>query len=127
MKCPKCAGELETADHAHIEAEGCTSCRGLLLKPESVDEVMLYSMIETYLDIGNPEIGKQFDRIDDIQCPHCKVDMIKQEDPVQIHIWTEKCPGCGRIFFDAGELTDLKYKTFSDFLMDLLKGHRVTE
>ena len=124
MQCPKCAGDLQIVKHATIEAQGCSTCRGLLLKPQVITEVLLYEMVETYLDVGNPRIGKMYDEIDDICCPHCQVDMEKSSDPEQIHIWTEKCPNCGRVFFDAGELTDLKYRTISDFFMDLWKGHR---
>ena len=95
MKCPKCPGELQKIQHDHITAEGCSNCRGLLLKPQAVDEVMLFSMVEKYLDIGLPEIGRAWDPIDDIQCPHCTVDMEKVDDPEQPHIWTERCPDCG--------------------------------
>tara|TARA_B100001093_G_scaffold388981_1_gene375166 strand:+ start:1549 stop:1683 length:135 start_codon:yes stop_codon:yes gene_type:complete len=34
----------------------------------------------------------------------------------------EACPSCERVFLDAGELTDLKYKTFSDKIKYLSKG-----
>ncbi len=124
MKCPKCQGVLETIIHSHIEAQGCINCRGLLLKPQVVEEVMLYEMLETVLDIGAPALGEKYDKIADIVCPHCQLHMKKREDPVQTHIWTEQCPGCNRIFFDAGELTDLKFETVADIFRDMLKGHR---
>tara|TARA_S200000501_G_scaffold341537_1_gene350997 strand:- start:6828 stop:6956 length:129 start_codon:yes stop_codon:yes gene_type:complete len=36
----------------------------------------------------------------------------------------EAYPSCGRVFLDAGELTDLKYETFSDKIKSLSKGKR---
>ena len=36
----------------------------------------------------------------------------------------EAYPSGGRIFLDAGELTDLKYETFSDKIKSLSKGKR---
>ena len=56
-------------------------------------------MIETFLDIGSPTIGKKFDKVEDIQCPHCNVDMDKIVGPNQTHIWMEACPSCDRFFW----------------------------
>ena len=81
-------------------------------------------MIETFLDIGSPTIGKKFVRVEDIQRPHCNVDMGKIVDPNQTHIGMESCPSCDRVFLDAGEFTDLKHDTFSDKIKALLKGKR---
>ncbi len=81
-------------------------------------------MIETFLDIGSPAIGKKFDKVEDIQCPHCNVNMDKIVDPNQTHIGMEACPSCDRFFLDAGEFTDLKHDAFSDKIKALLKGKR---
>ena len=54
-------------------------------------------MIETFLDIGSPTIGKKFDKVEDIQCPHCNVDMDKIVDPNQTRIWMEACPSRDRV------------------------------
>ena len=50
--------------------------------------------------------------------------MDRIEDPVQTHIWMEAWPSCERVFLDAGELTDLKYETFSDKIKSPLKDKR---
>ena len=81
-------------------------------------------MIETTLDTGSRSIGKAFDKVDDIQCPHCHDSMEKIVDSDQPHIWMESCPRCERIFLDAGEFTDLKFETFSDKIKGLIKGRR---
>lgn len=81
-------------------------------------------MAESFLDVGAASLGRKYDKIDDIDCPNCNVAMEKIEDPVPSHIWMEACPSCERVFLDAGELTDLKYETFSDKIKSLLKGKR---
>ena len=89
-----------------------------------LSETFAQWMAESFLDVGAPSLGKKYDKIDDIDCPVCGVGMDKIEDPVQTHIWMESCPKCARVFLDAGELTDLKYETFSDKFKNLLKGKR---
>ncbi|MFB3076822.1 MAG: zf-TFIIB domain-containing protein, partial [Lysobacterales bacterium] len=81
-------------------------------------------MVEAFLDIGHPKVGREYDKIDDIDCPECKVKMEKIIDPVQTHIWMEACPQCEKIFLDAGEFSDLKYETFMDKIKDLFRGKR---
>ena len=125
MECPKCAGELETKTHGeNISLKRCNVCFGMLVRPAVLERMREEWMIETKLDIGSASIGKSFDKVDDIQCPHCEVPMDKIVDPEQTHIWMEACPSCDRIFLDAGEFTDLKYETFSDKIKSLLKGRR---
>lgn len=125
MECPKCAGELETKTHGDdIKLERCRVCYGLLVQGFMLDKMREEFMAETFLDIGSATIGKKFDKIEDIQCPHCKVGMDKIVDPHQTHIWMECCPSCDRIFLDAGEFSDLKYETFGDKIKGLLKGRR---
>lgn len=125
MDCPKCGGELETKTHGEdISLKRCCVCFGLLVRTNVLAKMREEWMIETFLDTGSKSIGKKFDKVDDIQCPHCNVTMDKIVDPEQTHIWMEACPGCDRIFLDAGEFTDLKYETFGDKIKSLLKGRR---
>lgn len=124
MQCPKCKGDLETKEHQHIRVQRCNKCYGLFLEAHMLNETFAEWMAESFLDVGAVSLGKKYDKIDDISCPICEVAMDKIEDPVQTHIWMESCPKCNRVFLDAGELTDLKYETFSDKLKNLLKGGR---
>ena len=45
------------------------------------------------------------------------IDAHRWPDPEQPHMWYEECETCHYIFLDAGEFTDLKFKT----LMDLVR------
>ena len=69
-------------------------------------------------------MGREYDKIDDIECPVCHVAMEKITDPVQTHIWMEMCPSCDRVFLDAGEFSDLKYETFMDKVKGMLRRKR---
>jgi len=79
------------------------------------------------LDIGHPKVGREYDKIDDIDCPDCGVRMDKIVDPVQTHIWMEQCSSCNKIFLDAGEFSDLKYETLMDKVKGLFRGKRTSE
>lgn len=128
MDCPKCDGELETKTHGEdISVERCTNCYGIFAEIPMLDKMKEEWMIETFLDIGSSSVGRKYDKIDDIECPICKIEMTKIEDEEQSHIWMESCPLCHRVFLDAGEFTDLKYKTVADFVKKLLKGRRKYE
>ena len=60
------------------------------------------------IDIGSDQTGNQYSEMQDINCPHCHVDMIPMLDKDQYHIKYESCPSCYGTFFDAGEFRDLK-------------------
>lgn len=120
MLCPKCAGFMERRTHGrNISVERCGQCYGLFCQPEMLAEMKAAWMSEM-LDSGDPRIGKKFNAVEDINCPHCRVPMTKRHDPKQSHIHFEQCPQCGGIFFDAGEFSDWKYETFLDSFRDFL-------
>lgn len=125
MQCPKCPGTLEKRTYGRkITVHRCNECGGLWCKPEVLIEMKREWMSEAVLDAGDPRLGKQLDKLGDIECPECAVAMDKSHDERQIHIWYERCPQCGGLFFDAGEFTDLKYDTLMDRLRGLVRGQR---
>jgi Zn-finger nucleic acid-binding protein len=69
-------------------------------------------------------VGKEYNKIDDVDCPRCQTRMEKVADPKQPHIWYERCPNEHGMFFDAGEFTDYKYETLMDKFRDLITGKR---
>jgi Zn-finger nucleic acid-binding protein len=124
MDCPKCEGELIDKTVESTVVFRCDQCFGLWVSPSSIRQLLNNWDPDKDFDTGSESIGKKFDKIGDIDCPTCKFRMDKLEDELQPHIWMECCSGCGFTFFDAGELTDLKSKTFSDKFKGLLKGKR---
>jgi Fe-S oxidoreductase len=80
------------------------------------------------IDIEDPHGAKQVasdkdDRIP-IDCPVCKMQLLRMVDREQPHIWYEACATCYGVFFDAGEFRDYKEKTVLDFFRDLLAKER---
>jgi hypothetical protein len=110
-----------------IRIRRCENCFGLFCKPDVLEVMLEEWMADEILDCGSKKIGKQFDKIADIDCPECHVPMDKVYDEQQPHIWLESCRQCEGIFFDAWEFTDLKYLTVMDFFRDILKGKRPVE
>lgn len=126
--CPKCGGDLESKgikiEEESIGFQQCSGCYGLLIPVVVTRKLKANWSIDTNIDTGSETLGKKYDKIDDIKCPKCNAPMDKVEDPDQPHIWYEVCPGCGASFYDAGELTDLNEKSFSDFIKRFTKGSR---
>lgn len=120
MQCPKCDGTMERRAHGRkIAVERCNKCFGLFCEPEVLAEMKTAWMSEI-LDEGDPNIGKRYDAVANVDCPQCHTRMTRKNDPGQTHIWFEECASCGGIFFDAGEFSDWKYETFFDGFRDLL-------
>ncbi len=125
MRCPKCPGTLEQKTYGRkITVNRCSDCGGLWCKPEVLLEMKREWMSEAVLDSGDPKVGQALNKLDDIKCPECGIDMDKTMDEKQFHIWYETCSNCGGIYLDAGEFTDLKYDTFMDRIRGLVKGRR---
>lgn len=125
MECPKCGGSFETKSVGEaIKIDRCNKCSGLFVPVGVTHKLLADWAPDTNPDTGSAKVGEKFDKVDDIDCPRCHIKMDKIEDIDQPHIWLESCPGCGATFFDAGELTDLKEKTLSDFFKRFTKGAR---
>ncbi len=125
MQCPKCPGVMELKTYGHkIQLHRCGDCGGLFCQPEVLVEMKREWMSEIVLDSVNRSLGRQLDKIEDIDCPDCGVPMDKTYDPHQRHIWYETCAQCEGMYFDAGEFTDLKYDTLMDRLRDVVRGAR---
>ena len=124
MECPKCKSDMETVTFEQIEVDRCIKCKGLwfdMLEHEHLKEMRNSESI----DIGKAEVGKEYDKIDKIDCPVCKSNMIKMVDKDQPHLRYEACTSCYGVFFDAGEFRDYKEKTVLDFFRDLFIKKRL--
>lgn len=125
MQCPKCEGELDPKAVAEgVAVHQCNKCYGLFVPPGTTQKLFEIWGPDTNVDTGSEKVGRKYDAIDDIECPKCNIKMDKIEDQDQPHIWIENCAMCGSTFYDAGELSDLKEKTISDFFKRFFKGKR---
>ena len=115
MHCPKCFAKMELTTFRGMKIDRCTGCHGLWFQPAELAELRRdHWMAEFVLDEGRPRVGREYNRVRDIACPECEAVMVQDSDPDQPHIVYESCPNGHGVFLDAGELTDLVRKTFSD-------------
>lgn len=73
------------------------------------------------VDIGDPDIGRQHNQKKDVQCPKCRVNMLKLSDPGHPEVEFEKCPVCHGAYFDAGEFRLLKESAVGKLFRQLFK------
>jgi len=106
----------------NMTIDRCTNCKGLWFDSGEA-EALKDKWMSEFVDSGDPEVGKTYDKVEDVKCPRCGELMHKLSDPKQPHIWYEGCEEHG-MFFDAGEFTDYKYETLMDRFRDLMKGKR---
>jgi uncharacterized protein len=114
MKCAKCSADMEKTTIAGQEIDRCTSCKGIWL--DLAEHTELKGRAREF-DIGDGNIGSQFNKIDRINCPVCaNTPLTRMVDNDQPHIWFESCSSCGGRFFDAGEFRDISESTLMDWL-----------
>ncbi len=125
MQCPKCNSSFQTEEFRGVTIDRCSGCKGMYLDADKLENLKdeHYSQDKS-VDTAYPKDGKNYDKVDDIQCPVCNANMDKISDPEQPHIWMEACPTCNKVFLDAGEINDLRYVTLFDKVLDIFKGSR---
>lgn len=108
LKCPKCGEALAALTYANIEVDRCSNCGGIWFDRGEIDNLETVPGSEA-IDTGNPEIGKQMNRVDkEVACPRCQVPMQPVLDIDEYSIWYEKCPNCSGVWLDAGEFRQYK-------------------
>ena len=123
MRCPKCNCEMGRQTVSGIEVDRCSSCFGLWFDSGELEKLRNRKAARA-IDTGDPALGDLVNVFDRYPCPRCKVPMIRMVDPVQTHIWFEKCGSCHGSFFDAGEFKDLATFTPSDLFKRLVTAER---
>lgn len=106
-----------------VAAHRCIDCQGLFVGAVERERLEKMRGAEA-IDIGDEDVGREFNKVDQIDCPRCQSRMIRMVDGDQHHIWFEQCSICGGSFFDAGEFRDLRHHTIVDFFRDLVVAER---
>ena len=119
MHCPKCHSAMDQIQFEGIEVDRCSGCEGLWFDAMEDRDLRGRNGVDRP-DVGDPQKGAELDGKAVVDCPRCKVRMVRMVDRQYPHIWYESCPVCFGSFFDAGEFKDLKERT----LTDLLKGRK---
>ena len=120
MDCPKCNAEMNERNLRTLQGlvtfDQCSACKGFWFDTGEAEKLK-DSHEPDFIDSGDPEAGKEFNKIRDINCPRCGKQMEKVTDPKQRHIELERCHEHG-VFMDAGEFIDYKNET----VMDVFRG-----
>jgi len=119
MKCPKCSSKFETVSFGEIEFERCLGCQGLWFDMLEKEDLVKIKGSEA-IDIGDEQVGEEYDSLQNVKCPQCTVKMLPMVDKDQVHIKYESCPICYGTFFDAGEFRDLKEHTVLERFIEML-------
>ncbi len=109
MVCPKCTSQMKLIQFQGYEVDRCANCKGLWFDKLEYEELKVAENPQI-LDVGDANVGKQFNKVDNIQCSHCQCDLIKMEPDNQPGICYDGCPECNGVFFDAGEFKDFLRK-----------------
>lgn len=123
MNCPKCDSKFETVSFNDIEVERCLGCQGLWFDMLEREDLVKIKGSES-IDIGNDQVGEEYDNLRNIKCPHCTVKMIPMVDKDQVHIKYESCTVCYGTFFDAGEFRDLKDHSVVERFFEMIQTLR---
>ena len=104
MFCPKCHASLDNVQLYGMRLHRCSGCKGIWCN--DVDLNCLQELREAeMLDIGLPELGREFNHDKPKHCPQCVEQTLHTHAvPGHEHIEGEHCPQCRGWFLDAGEL-----------------------
>ena len=84
-QCPKCHAPMEeytlSASSGVVMVDRCTDCKGIWFDTGEAEHLKDKEMSD-YIDDGDPEFGKQQNRILDINCPRCGAAMSHLDDPL---------------------------------------------
>jgi Zn-finger nucleic acid-binding protein len=120
MDCPKCNAEMNERTMRTLQGavtfDQCSGCKGFWFDTGEAEKLK-DQWRPDFIDDGDPEKGKEFNKIREVNCPRCGKPMHLVTDPKQRHIQLETCSDHG-IFMDAGEFRDYKNET----LMDVFRG-----
>jgi Zn-finger nucleic acid-binding protein len=123
IECPKCGQGMDEISYGgDVLIDRCTNCQGLWFDQGEAD-LLKGKWMGDALDTGRASEGKKWDVLEQVGCPRCGQHMEKAADPDQPHIWYEVCKDHG-MFMDAGEFTDYKQETLSDWFRSLIRGLR---
>ena len=122
IKCPKCQATMNehtlSTLSGGVTVDKCSKCRGIWFDLGEA-ETLKKKWMSDHIDDGDPMLGKENNKIRNIDCPRCGKPMEQLSDPGQKHIQYEACAEHG-MYFDAGEFTDYKYETLLDIFRDFI-------
>jgi Zn-finger nucleic acid-binding protein len=100
MNCPKCRHELsEFSTKESVVLDVCDRCQGVWF-----DRGEMAAYADLARDI--PELQTVWTNASNTQnpCPRCRTNLEEMQYSTQDTLLIDRCPGCGGIWLDSGEL-----------------------
>lgn len=107
----------------NMTIDRCVECKGIWFDTGEAEKLKGKWMSD-FLDSGDVKTGKVNNKMTDINCPQCGVEMTHVKDMEQPHIGYEVCEEHG-MYFDTGEFTDYKYETTVEKILKFLPRNRI--
>jgi Zn-finger nucleic acid-binding protein len=119
-RCPKCGGRLEVVLSDDVKLDKCTHCGGIWFDSGELYK-LLTGGVSLMIDGIESDDTKEYNEKEG-ECPLCsgvKLNRIQSETDPELSI--DKCPSCGGIWLERGELTSLTIKAKKTDLMKYIK------
>ncbi len=94
IECPKCKNAMRRLIVEDSYIDRCPHCFGIWADGKERIKLVAHKKLANMIDIGPEEVGKQYDKITDIDCPRCGDRMQHLQHPDQKHIGFEECRRC---------------------------------
>ena len=111
MKCSRCNHELQVVPVGGVNVDVCQNgCGGIwfdLFELEKMDQPD--ESAGWLLDNMRIDLGASVDLTKPVDCPRCEgITLMRQKYARNQDIVIDKCPGCGGIWLDFGELFEIR-------------------
>jgi hypothetical protein len=109
--------------------ERCDRCHGIACSDDALANLQRQWFLwpkhdPAELDPGRARDGRRWNEVTEVPCPSCGRAMQLFKPAGQAHIRLDRCAPCQLTFFDAGEMTDLRYETLADNFRGLIARWR---
>jgi len=132
MQCPKCNSPMLEIPAAYATSVSrCENCHGIACQDDALSSLQRQWFLwpkhdPREIDSGTAREGRRWNELKDVACPGCGAAMCTVQAPGQEHIRLDRCNPCGLTFFDAGEMSDLRYETLADSVRGMIVKTRGT-
>ena len=110
MKCPRCAGEMETTEQEGIRSSTCPSCNGAWISGASLHRLFAREEDTPHIEEALDTILSLDFRDGKLPCPTCRGRRLQTLEVEGVEL--DYCTGCKGLFFDPGELEQVFPSTY---------------
>ena len=113
MKCPKCGASLRRLKRGDVAIDACDLCYGIWLDRGELEQITskegkVQDSVKALKEVlsEEPAVTEEASK----NCPRCEKPMKKVNFKTKDNVLADKCPECGGMWFDSGELISVTDK-----------------